>query len=152
MARTAVRKTPQEATEKWVRNLGQAGPEIEAGVKRVQTAPGQLAAQQQQKYLAGVQEKVAKWANNVRRVSLQEWQDSMLKLGVPRVAQGAQEKRGKMEAFQAEFFPYLDRVLAEAARMPTTTKAQRIQKMVAVVTKTGEFQRGGATTRVGSGQ
>ena len=151
MARTAVRKTPQEATEKWVRNLGQAGPEIEAGVKRVTTAPGQLAAAQQQKYLAGVQEKVHKWANNVKRVSLQEWQDSMLKLGVPRVAQGAQEKRGKMEAFQSEFFPYLDRVLAEAARMPTTTKAQRIQKMVAVVTKVGEFQRGGAAARVAGG-
>lgn len=144
MARTAVRKTPQEATEAWVTGLGQAGPAIEAGVKRVQTAPGVLAAQQKAKYLAGVQEKAEKWANNVQRVDLPSWQNSMLKLGVPRVAQGAQEKRGKMEAFQAEFFPYLDRVMAEAARMPTTTKAQRIQKMVAVVTKTGEFQRGGS--------
>jgi hypothetical protein len=152
MARTAVRKTPQEATEKWVTALGQAGPEIEAGVKRVQTAPGQLAAAQKAKYLAAVQEKVNKWANNVGRVSLQEWQDHMLKLGVPRVAQGAQEKRGKMEAFQAEFFPYLDRVMAEAARMPTTTKAQRIQKMVAVVTKTGEFQRGGGGAGRAAGQ
>lgn len=142
MARTSVRKTPQEATEKWVTRLGQAGPEIEAGVKRVQTAPGQQAAAQVQKYLAGVQEKVNKWRTNVARVSLQEWQDHMLKLGVPRVAQGAQEKRGKMEAFQSEFFPFLDRVMAEAARMPTTTKAARIQKMVAVVTKIGEFQRG----------
>lgn len=147
MARTAVRTTPQEATERWVTGLGQAGPRIEAGVKRVQTAPGQQAAAAKAKYLAGVQEKVNKWANNVARVDLPTWQNSMLKLGVPRVAQGAQEKRGKMESFQAEFFPYLDRVLAEAARMPTDTKAQRIQKMVAVVTKTGEFQRGGAAAR-----
>lgn len=146
MARTAVRKSPQEATDKWVTALGQAGPEIEAGVKRVQTAPGQLAAAQKAKYIAGVQEKANKWANNVARVDLPTWQNSMLKLGVPRVAQGAQEKRGKMEAFQAEFFPYLDRVMAEVARMPTVTKAQRIQKMVAMVTKTGEFQRGGAAS------
>lgn len=151
MARTAVRKTPQEATEHWVTRLGQSGPAIEAGVKRVQTAPGQQAAAQVQKYLAGVQEKAAKWRNNVARVSLQEWQDHMLKLGVPRVAQGAQEKRGKMEAFQSEFFPFLDRVMQQLAVMPTTTKAQRIQKAVAAMNKIGEFQRGGRTGGPASG-
>lgn len=142
----AVRKTPQEATEKWVTKLGQAGPEMQAGVARVTEAPGAAAAAQVQKYVAGVQENINKWRANVARVSLSDWQKSMTELGIPRVAQGAQQKRGKMEAFQAEFFPFLDRVLAEVNRMPTTTKAQRIAKMVATVEKTGQFKRSGSAS------
>lgn len=139
----AVRKSPSEATSKWVEKLGQSTQEMERGVDRVTEAPGLAAAAQVQKYIQGVQEKVNKWRTNVSRVSLQDWQQSMKSLGIPRVAQGAQEKKGKMEAFQAEFFPYLDRVLAQVNSMPTTTKAQRIQKAVRTMELTGQFRRGG---------
>lgn len=141
---TAVRVTPQQGSAKWKERLSAATQEIEQGVARVQTAPGMSAAAQLQKYLTGVQENANKWRANVSRVSLQEWQNAMKSVGIPRIAQGAAAKVGKVEAFQAEFFPHLETVMKQVNSMPSVTQAQRIQRAVAQMEGAAKFKRGGA--------
>lgn len=137
-----VRKSPQEATEKWVTKLSAAGPEIEAGVKRVTESPGAAAARQYQKWIARLQESQGKWKSAVERINLADWQNAMATRGAQNVATGAQAKQGKMLAFQTEFFPFLDSVLARVNAMPTATPGQRTAKMVAQVEAVRQFKRG----------
>lgn len=139
-----VRKTPQEATSKWVEKLGAAGPEMEAGVRRVTEAPGQAAVAQAAKWKQRLAESEPKWKANTGKVGLAEWQNSMITIGVPRVASGAQQKQGKVQAFNSEFYPFLDQVLQKVNAMPTTTPGQRVAKMVATVEAIKGFKRTGA--------
>lgn len=142
MSRLKVRTTPQAATEKWVRNLGQSQQAIEEGVNNVTKAPGQAAAENLDKYLAGVQESAQKWRSRVASVSLESWKEAMVKVGAPRVAQGAQQKQGKMQAFQEEFFPVLERNMQQVHAMPGNNVEQRIQKALAMMRLNHGFKRG----------
>lgn len=80
----------QDAAAKWAQNFGAAGPAWAQGINSVTVAPGQLAAAAQDRYLAGVQQSVGKYAANVARVSLQEWQAVSVQKGQARLAAGAQ--------------------------------------------------------------
>lgn len=137
-----VRVTPAQAAAKWKDRLSAATTEIEQGVSRVQEAPGMAAAKQINKYLAGVQASAQKWRTNVSRVSLGEWQDAMKNVGIPRIATGAAAKVGKVESFQAEFQPHLEKVMAEVNAMPSDNLAQRIQRATRMMEGNAKFQRG----------
>jgi len=139
-----VRVNPSQATEKWVSRLSGATQEIAAGVQRVQTAPGMLAAAKYQKWLTAVQEGANKWRRNVAAVSLQDWQHLMTNVGIPRIAQGAQAKKGKFEHFASEFFPHLERGLSTVHAMPDTSFEDRVQRAVAMMRHNRTFRRGGA--------
>lgn len=138
-----VRVSPQQGTAKWQARIQAATQEIMQGVERVQTAPGVLAAAKFQKWVTGVQEAQQKWRRNVSRVSLQEWQDSMKNVGIPRIAQGAQQKAGKVERFQAEFFPFLEQGMRQINAMPDNTLEDRIAKSAAMQRYNAGFKRGG---------
>lgn len=137
-----VRVTPQQGATKWKERISAATQEIKQGVEGVTVAPGMAAAAQANKYLAGVQENVGKWRNNVSKVSLEQWKSDMIEVGIPRIATGAAAKVGKVEAFQAEFFPHLERVKAEVDAMPSTNLAQRIQRAVKMMEGNATFVRG----------
>lgn len=87
------RVNSQQWLQKWSTNLNAAGTYIKNGVNSVTVAPGQSAAQAQDRMLAGVTAAVqnGKWARNVSAVSLQSWQNSMINKGIPRIAQGTQQ-------------------------------------------------------------
>jgi hypothetical protein len=138
----SVRVTPQQAANKWKERLSAATTEIEQGVARVTVAPGMAAAAQLQKYLTGVQESAQKWRANVSRVSLGEWQDAMKTVGIPRIASGAAAKVGKVEQFQSEFQPHLEKVMAQVHAMPSANQSQRIQRAVAMMEGNAKFKRG----------
>lgn len=137
-----VRATPQSATSKWVSNLGAATDRMTAGAQAVQTAPGVLAAQAADKWLQRVTASKAKFAKNVSAVSLASWQNSYINIGIPRVAQGAQAKQGKYQAFAADFFPYLANGVAAIDKMPSTTLQDGIQRAVAMITWNSKYVRG----------
>lgn len=138
----AVRGTPAENAKKWQERLSAATAQIEAGVARVTVAPGMAAAQQLQKYLSGVQENAQKWRSRVSGVSLQSWQDSMKTVGIPRIASGAAAKVHKVEAFQAEFAPHLERAMAVVHSMPSNSLGQRIARAVKMMEENAKFKRG----------
>lgn len=139
----AVRGTPAENANKWKTRLSAATPEIQAGIQRVQVAPGQAAARQKGAYLANVTASVDKWERNVSRVSLQSWQADAL-AGVNRVASGAQAKVGKVEAFLTEFQPHLDRVQAKLASMPRGSLEANLARMLTNARENATFRRSGS--------
>lgn len=144
-----VRATPADATSKWVTNLSGSTERIKAGVARVTVAPGQRAAAQSQKWLQRVTASQDKWRTRVGSVSLQSWQASMTDVGIPRVAQGAQAKQNKFQAFAAEFFPYLQQGVQRIDAMPSTTLEDNINRAVAMIRHNAGFKRG-STMRTGS--
>lgn len=133
--------TPAQATAKWVQRIGVAGDAMTAGVNAVTTAPGQLAAAQSQAWISKLQASQAKWKSRVASVSLQSWQQSMINIGIPRVAAGAQAKQGKYTAFANQFFPFLDTVTASTKAMPKVTLQDSIARVTNQITKTAQFQR-----------
>lgn len=90
----------QGYAEKWSRRLKGATPDIQAGIKRVATAPGVAAAQQQSAMLANLQARVADgtWARRVAGVSLQDWQAAALNKGVNRITAGVDAAQAKVAA------------------------------------------------------
>src|SRR5215831_16275243 len=91
---------PDQLAQNWANNLGAATQRMQAGAQAVTTSPGQLAAAQQQVWLANVTASANVWA-----VSTQQWQQAYIQKGLPRVGQGAQ-------AAQASFAQKLGRIIA----------------------------------------
>lgn len=139
-----VRATPEQATAKWVQNLGAATDRMTTGAQGVTVAPGQKAAAAADKWLARVTQSKAKFAKNVASVSLQSWQDSYVNIGIPRVAQGAQAKQAKVANFMASFLPYLARGVQQIDAMPNVTLEDGIARATAMIRYNAKYQRGTA--------
>lgn len=135
--------TPEEAAAKWASRTGAASGDYQNGIRRVQQAPGELAAQKQAKYEAGVRDNVGKWADNVRKVGLGEWQQAAIEKGGQRFAQGAAAAQPKMARFMSEFLPFQENVTAQVKRMDDTTAEARILRAVAQMRGTMGFRRRG---------
>lgn len=146
MAKTQVRADPATATKTWVDRLNASTTQMTAGVDRVTTAPGAMAAAKFDKWLAGVQAGAAKWRRNVAAVGLDSWKTSMKNIGIPRVGQGATQKAGKYEAFATEFYPFLQTQMQAVAAMPDTTLEQRIAKSGEMQRRLSNFKRSGTAT------
>ncbi len=94
-------KTPTSAADaatRWQQNFGAAGPRWAAGIQSVTVAPGQLAAAASDRYLAGVQQNVQKFAQRSAAVPLQTWKDISVSKGQSRLAGGAQAGLAKYQA------------------------------------------------------
>lgn len=137
----AVRGNPQSISQKWQTRLSGATQEIQAGIQRVNVAPGQAAVAKKDKWLNNVQASQEKWARNTGRVSLSDWQAAALNVGVPRIAQGAQAKVGKVESFLNDFLPHLERGQAAVKAMPDNTFEARVQRAVAMMRHNANFKR-----------
>jgi hypothetical protein len=138
----AVRGTPSENAQKWKNRLSAATPDIQAGINRVSSAPGQAAARQKGAWQANVAASADKWERNVSRVSLEQWKQSALD-GVSRIAQGANSKVGKMESFLSEFQPHLERVQQRLASMPRGNLEQNLARMLENARANSTFKRSG---------
>lgn len=136
-----VRSTSAQAVEKWLTNLGSAGPRMQSGAMSVTVAPGQAAAAAADKWLARVTQAKAKFASRVASVSLQDWQNSYINVGIPRVAQGAQAKQAKFSAFFDQFLPYLNTGLQTIDKMPNTTLEDGIARATAMIRYNAKFKR-----------
>lgn len=136
---------PTTATAKWVTNLSNATQHITDGVNAVTVAPGQAAARQQQTWLARIQASAQKWATNVSAVTLQEWQQSMINVGIPRIASGAQAKQGKYQAFAQKFFPYLQTGVNQVKAMPKVTLQDGVNRAVAMINYNAKFSNKSGT-------
>lgn len=134
---------PTQIADKWASRLSGATAEITAGIDRVTVAPGQKAAAKADKWLMNVQAAADKWKSRVGGVTLEEWKKAAKEIGVQRVAQGAQSKKGKFASFITEFGTHLDALDSKLASMPDTTFEQRLQRMVTAARHNHDFKRSG---------
>lgn len=134
-------KDPTLAANKWRDNLSAAAPSIKAGVQGVQVSPGSLAAAQVDVWVANTMAAKDKWKTRVQ-VPLADWQDKMINLGIPRIAQGAAENVGKMAAFLTSFIPHVERGVQQMrAQYPRGTIDQNIQRAVFIMRWNSEYKR-----------
>lgn len=137
-----VRSDPAAAAQKWQQNLSNSQAAITRGVNAVTVAPGQQAAAAADKWLQKVTASQAKWKANVANVSLQSWQQAMTTVGIPRVAQGAQAKVGKMQNFMESFLPYLAQGVAQIDKMPSTTVEDGVARAAAMIRYNAKYKKG----------
>ena len=135
------RVTAQQAATKWQQRLSSATQQITDGVNGVTVAPGAKAAAAKALWLQKVQASQNKWAANVAAVTLQSWQNSMITVGIPRVATGAAAKVGKVESFMSQFLPYLDAGVAKVNAMPKGDINASIARATAMIQYNANFKR-----------
>lgn len=135
------RVSAQQAATKWRDRLSAASQQITDGVNGVTTAPGQKAAAAKGLWLARVTAAQDKWAARVASVSLPEWQAAMINTGIPRIAQGAAAKVGKVEAFMTDFLPYLDQGVAKVNAMPKGDINASVQRATAMIMHNAAYKR-----------
>jgi len=106
--------------DKWGRRLSAAGPDIQAGVQRVQTAPGIAAAAAQDRMLAALTAAVTSgvWASKVSKVSLPDWQNAMVNKGMPRIAAGVSTAQKTKTAQVTALLNAVDQSVASIAGLP----------------------------------
>src|SRR5216683_5626242 len=124
------RVTPQQWLDKWGRRLNAAGPDIQIGIARVQTAPGQQAAAAADRMLAGVTQAVTSgvWQRQVSKVSLQEWKDAMTNKAIPRLAQGVTAAQKNKTASITALLAAVDGAAAAANALPKGGLEQSIAR------------------------
>lgn len=140
-----VRSTAAQAQAKWLQNISAATDRMTQGVQAVQKAPGLAAAAAADKWLAKVTAAKPKFAANVAAVTLQQWQNSMVNIGIPRVAQGAQAKQNKVGAFMNQFLPYLAQGLQTIDAMPSNTVEDGVARAAAMIRYNAKFVRNANT-------
>src|SRR5574342_446417 len=111
--------SPQDAARDWADGLSSKTAKIQRGIEAVTVSPTMKAAADPQKYLLGVQRAVTngKYANNLKKVSLQDWQRAAIEKGLPRIGPGAQQATTKMADFFAQLFPFQDAAVAKVRAM-----------------------------------
>lgn len=134
----------QQAREKHASRLKASTGEIQNQVMKVTQAPGVAAAKKADKMLTNITNSITsgRWGRRVSSVSLSDWQESMVKKGIPRIAQGIDAAAPKVEAFFSEFFPHLEKIEAEVKAMPDLTLEDNIQRAVHAMRRASEFKRG----------
>lgn len=138
-----IRVSPQQAADKWASRLTGATDQIRQGVQAVTVAPGQKAAAAANLWLQRVQQSRDKFAANVGRVGLADWQQAMIEKGIPRISAGATAGTPKMAAFMQEFLPYLATGVARVDSMPKGTLDQSIARATAMIQHNASFRRRG---------
>lgn len=135
--------TPQEFQEKHARRVKGAVDDMRKGVENVTEAPTMKAAAKQDKMRANLVAAIdsGKWANGLRRVSLEQWKSQMINKGIGRVAAGIDEAAPKVVAFAEELLPHIDKVQAEVRKMPDVSLEDNINRMVMFTRGMAKFKR-----------
>jgi hypothetical protein len=84
-----------------------------------------------------------KYAESLNRVTLQDWQAAMINKGIPRVAAGAAEGKGKFQTFMTQFLPWIQQGQQSLESMPRGDLETNIQRMVTMVRHNANFRRSG---------
>jgi|TARA_Y100000296_G_scaffold30744_1_gene35688 hypothetical protein len=135
--------TPQNAAAKWQNRLKSAQTEIRQGVEAVTESPTEKAAAKSDKWLAGVQNAHAngKFADRLRGVSLQEWKDRTINIGLGRIAAGVDAAVPDVQDFYTELFSYEAQLQSRVEAMPDTNLQDSINRMVAWAEGMSQFHR-----------
>lgn len=126
--------TPQQISQKWLTNFGNAQQAMTDGVNAVTEAPGAKAAAVSALWLMRLQQSQQKWAARVGAVTLPEWKSAMINLGIPRAQQGAQQKQARYTAFITEYSNFLSSAVPAIRQMPKGSLSASIARASAMIT------------------
>lgn len=137
------RVTPEQYQEKHARRLKDAAKDIERGVGNVTEAPGKAAAAKADKMRANITEAIdsGKWGDRVASVPLNEWQDKMIKKGIPRISAGIDQAKEKQIEFAGQLLPYVDAGRKNIKAMPDLTIEDSKARAAAWIDHMAGFRR-----------
>lgn len=136
-------KDPATVAQKWSRNLQASGPSITAGVNAVTVSPAQQAIKQQDVMVQNFTQSVTsgKWARNLGKTTLNDWQQAIIQVGIPRITAGAAKALPKMQDFMTQWLQYEEAGKAKLAQMPRGGLDQNIQRAVTMIRHNAAFVR-----------
>jgi len=123
--------TASQFQEKHARRLKAAVQDVRDGIDRVTENPCEKAAAKSDKMLTNLTNAVnsGKWANGLKRVSLEEWKKKARDIGVNRIAAGIDGAKEKVTAFAEVLLPHIDRGREKIKAMPDVTLDDNIGRM-----------------------
>lgn len=135
--------TAAQFQEKHARRLKASTEDMRAGIDRVTENPCEKAAARQDKMLTNLTNAVTngKWANGLRRVSLEDWKRKARDVGVNRVAAGIDAASAKVVAFAEVLLPHVDRGRDKIMGMPDVTIDDNINRMTTFIRHMAELRR-----------
>jgi len=133
MAKAKITKNVDEIVKRWQNGLANASETITNGVKATEVSPGKRAAAAKDAWVRAMQSKEVqdRWANEVGKVTLEEWQQAMINKGIPNITNGVNAAAGKMTNFYDWLVKTENEILNKINAMPELTLEQRIQRAVA---------------------
>ena len=136
-------KDPAAVAKKWSTNLQASGPSITAGVNAVTVAPSQSAIKQQDIMLQNFTNAVTsgKWARNLAKVTLQDWQNAINTIGLQRITSGAAKALPKMTDFMTQWLPYEEQLKQKLQASPRGGLEQNINRAVMAIRHNASFVR-----------
>ena len=113
--------TPEQFADKHNRRTKAALEDMRAGIEAVDEAPTAKAAAKQEKMRQRLLEALesGKWANGLKRVSLEEWKQKMIELGLNRVAAALTQTRRKWKSLPLSYCRTLKPVSYTHLTLPT---------------------------------
>ncbi len=125
-------KSSREVVDKWKRNLRGATADIEAGVNRVTESPTKLAADNIDKMRTKLMEAFdnGRVEAGLRKVTLEEWKDAFIKVGIGRISAGVEKADSKMVEFMDFLIPHVEAGKGKIKGMPSTSLEDNINRMV----------------------
>ena len=132
-----------EFADKLIQRTRAAAPDYTRGVQRVTESPTALAAKQSGKWQTKVASSDAKtkFERNLGKVSLSDWQKAASEKGGPRLAQGVEQARSKIEAIAGPLLSHIDAGVGAIKNMPSTTLEDNIARSNAFIRHMSKFQR-----------
>lgn len=135
MARTKVRLSPTDISDKWNKRTKAAVSDAVAGVNRVEVDPGQAAVDQQEKMRTNVVAAIddGTWARRRLAVSKSEWQQKTAKKMQERMGGGVDAAMTKRQRFDAYNASRLNEILPTIADMPSMTLSDSLARVQALM-------------------
>ncbi len=135
--------TAQQFQEKHKRRLQAALEDITTGVNAVTVAPGVTAAKKADKMKANLIKSIdnGTWAKRVSSVTLEDWKNKMINVGVPRVSSGIEAASQKVQDFASQLLPAIAAAQQKIANMPDLTLEQNLNRMTAFVREMSNFRK-----------
>jgi len=135
--------TPEQFADKHNRRTKAALEDMRTGIQGVTQSPTAKAAAKQEKMRMKMMEAIesGKWAAGLKRVTLDEWKDKMLNVGVARVSSGLDANKKKVEQFASELLPHIEAGQKSLEGMPDVTLEDSINKMTSFIRHMSKFKR-----------
>jgi hypothetical protein len=133
----AVKTDAATAAKNWSDRFAAAGTKATAGANSVTVSPGMAAAKQANVWASNVAASLDKFRRKVGAVTVDQWRNAYITVGVPRFSSGATKGAPKMQQFMSAFLPVLTNAVGSLP--PRGSYEQNKARAVALMDKLHGF-------------